>query len=210
MVKNMVRKLKACWCLVALAALAGCSNTELTRSWSPPDAEPLTFKKVIVIGIAKDPLACRAAEDAMVKEIHRAAATPAYRFISDAELRDTQKVRDRVVSGGFDGAITMRLVGVRQESGWIPDSPDYSRFGGYHGRSWSNAYDSGRTVVSNVIQIETNIYSVKDWKLVWAGISETFDPATVELLVEDLAVQIVRDLRKKGLIPPKTKDIDKK
>jgi hypothetical protein len=207
MIRTRALQLRACWFVIGVLVFAGCSNTELVSSWSPPDAKLFTFKKVIVICIAKDKLARRAAEDAMTKEIHRAGATQAYRLIPDAELRDTEKVRARVVSGGFDGALTMRLVGVRQESGWIPGG--YSSFSGYYGRSWGRAYDSGRAVVENVIRIETNIYTVKDEKLVWAGISETFDPATVELLVEDLAVQIAKDLRKKGLIPPKIKDAGK-
>ena len=96
------------------------------------------------------------------------------------------------------------VVGKKQEVNWVSGSPSAGgrNFGRYYGRSWGGAHDRGHIEINDVIQIETNIYSVKDEKLVWAGLSETFDPKTAKILVKELAAEIVKDLRKKGLVPP--------
>ena len=55
------------------------------------------------------------------------------------------------------------------------------------------------------MEIETNLYSVKDDKLIWVGVSETFNPASVKTAVKEIAAAVVADLRKKGLLPPEEK-----
>jgi hypothetical protein len=198
--------------LVGFLALAGCSSTELKSSWTPHGAQPITFRKVIVLAISKSDVTRRVAEDAMVQQIQSAQAVPAYSLIPKAEIRNERKVRERITAAGFDGIVTMRLVKVTkhvtQTSGSY--SPHHSRFSGYYGRSWAGAYNHGPALVSDIVEIETNIYSVKEDRLVWAGISETFAPASIESLVYDLAAEIAKDLRKKGLIPPEDKDAGKK
>lgn len=170
----------------------------------PAGCEVDTFKKVIVVCIAKNAISRRVAEDAMVAEIRHAKAVPAYTLIPDDELQDTQKVRARIVAGGFDGAITMRLVRVKQERTWVSGGvpADRHSFGGYYGRYGHSTYSRGYLHITDIVQIETNIYSVKDEKLVWSGMSETFDPTTTKALVKELAAEIAKDLRKRGLLPP--------
>jgi hypothetical protein len=207
MVENMVRPSRARWLVLGLVVLAGCKSTELKSSWSPHGAQPIAFRKVIVLAIAKKDVTRRVAEDAMVRNIRSAEAVPAYRLIPDTEIRNEQKVRARITEAGFDGIVTMRLVGVKKQVTQVPGyhAPDRSSFRSYYGRSWGEAYNPGYTVVDDIVEIETNIYSVKEDRRVWAGLSETFDPSSVESLVDDLAVEIAKDLRKKGLLPPEDK-----
>jgi hypothetical protein len=197
--------------LVGFLALAGCGSTELKSSWTPHDAQPITFRKIIILAISKSDVTRRVAEDAMVQQIQSAQAVPAYSLIPKAEIRNERKVRERITAAGFDGIVTMRLVKVTKQVTAAPAhySPSYGSFRGYYGQSWGGAYSRGATVVDDIVEIETNIYSVKEDRLVWAGISETFAPASVESLVYDLAVEIAKDLRKKGLIQSETKDAGK-
>ena len=109
MAEKVAWQLRMGWIAVGLIALTGCSSTQLTSTWSPPDAQPITFQKVLVVCITEDKVTRHVAEDALVQEVKRAEAVPSYQLIPDAELRDHKKVRTRMVAAGFDGAVTMRL-----------------------------------------------------------------------------------------------------
>jgi hypothetical protein len=193
--------------LVGFVAIAGCKSTELKSSWSPPGVQPIAFRKVVVLAISKSDITRRVAEDAMSQRIRSAQAAPAYSLIPNAEIRNEGKVREKIIAAGFDGIITMRLVEVKKVvtggSGYY--SPRHSSFRGNYGQSWRGAYDQGSAMLNDLVEIETNIYSVKEDRLVWAGISETFAPRSVESMVKDLSDEIAKDLRKKGLIPPENK-----
>lgn len=51
-----------------------------------------------------------------------------------------------------------------------------------------------------MLQVEVNIYSLKDGKLLWSGTSETMQPRLVETLVKDVAELVSRRLKSEGLI----------
>ena len=155
----------------------------------------------------------------MAQEIARAQAVPAYQLVPDAELRDHAKVLAIMTEGGFDGAVTMQLLKVKKEATHIaeirspsPGSSGYrSRYGSgsfsdSYGRSWGGAYVyQGYTQVDEVVEIETRVYSLKDDKLIWMGVSETFNPTSVKTAVKEIAAAVAADMRKKGLLPPKEK-----
>ncbi|NQT88925.1 hypothetical protein HQ560_19310 [bacterium] len=192
---------------VGLLALAvtGCNSTRLVGTWAAPDAGPITFKKVLVVCISSSPVSRRSTEDALVKQISRAQATASYTLLSEDEVRDEKAVRAKMA--GFDGALTLRVVKVSQETSYVGGSYPtyYGRFGSYRRRGWSGAYNPGRRQVDDIVRVETHIYSVKDDKLIWAGTSETVNAYSVESAVTELAKAVAKDLRKRGLVPPKSK-----
>lgn len=51
-----------------------------------------------------------------------------------------------------------------------------------------------------MVTIETNVYSVTEDKLLWSGISETFNPSDVAKVVNDIADAASRELRRQGLL----------
>jgi hypothetical protein len=54
-----------------------------------------------------------------------------------------------------------------------------------------------------IVSIETNVYSVTEDKLLWSGLSETFNPANTVQLVTDVAKAVRGALQKQGLIQAK-------
>ena len=50
-----------------------------------------------------------------------------------------------------------------------------------------------------VITVESLIFSVPLNKLLWAGVSETRNPKTLQKFVEDLVKESVKELQKQGL-----------
>lgn len=129
-------------------------------------------------------------------------AVAASQVIPDAELRDVDKTRARLTSEGFDGAITMRLVdaktNVRREQDPLPTA--YYSVWSYYG--FVTVADRGPSYATadSMLQVEVNIYSLKDGKLLWSGTSETMQPRLVETLVKDVAELVSRRLESEGLI----------
>jgi len=100
-------------------------------------------------------------------------------------------VKVRVRDEGFDSAVIMRLTGVEREVSYVPGRlyavPSYYHgFWGYYGWGWRSVYEPGYMRSDRVVNIATNVYSVRDDKLVWASQSETFNPATLRTAVAEV------------------------
>ena len=61
-------------------------------------------------------------------------------------------------------------------------------------------YQPGYLQSDTVVTVETNVYSVTDDKLLWSGVSETFNPSDVAKAVNDVADAASRELRRQGLL----------
>jgi hypothetical protein len=179
--------------LLAAAALAllacACASTRLTAVWQDPAFRDATFHKVLVVFQNADAGLRRIVEDEMARDIPN--ATPAYQVLSDAELRDVERVKARVRELGFDSSVVMRVVGVEQQQTYVPPSvytvPGYYRgFWGYWGYGWTTVYEPGYLRHDRIVRITTNVYSVPHDKLVWASESETFNPASLRSAVAEV------------------------
>ena len=187
---------------IALATAASCAATRLTSSWKDPTAGKLSFKKVLVLVLSKDESIRRAAEDEVVRQVKRATALPSYNLFLADDLKEAERAKAKVQEEGFDGAVVMRLVDESQQLTYVPGSypaPYYS-FYGYWGYGWGAAWDPGYVRTDTIVLIETNIYSVKDGKLLWSGLSETFNPAGPVELVQGIVARVVSDLKKQGML----------
>jgi hypothetical protein len=164
------------------AALGGCATTQITSAWSDPELAHVPFRKVLVVFQHADPALRQRLELAMAAEI--ANAVPSHAIFSDDEVRDTGKVKARVRAEGFDSTVIMRLAGVEREVRYVPGglyaAPSfYFNPWGYWGYGWSAAYSPGYLRSERVVRIATHVYGVAADKLVWAGESETFNPASL-------------------------------
>ncbi|MGZ5287085.1 MAG: hypothetical protein ACXWB9_07875, partial [Flavisolibacter sp.] len=48
--------------------------------------------------------------------------------------------------------------------------------------------------------IETLIFSIKDDKIIWSGITETYDPGSVKRLTDDIAATLKKRMQDEGFI----------
>jgi hypothetical protein len=61
-------------------------------------------------------------------------------------------------------------------------------------------YDPGYLRTDTIVQVETKVYALMDDKLIWAGLSETFNPRDAQARVRGVAQAVANDLKKQGLI----------
>jgi hypothetical protein len=189
--------------LVTTMAIAACASSSgrLVQSWKEPSVKKLDFERVAAIALVEDGPTRRLAESEMARIIGPD-AVPGSQVIPEEELRDIDKVKARLKEGGFDGVITMRLVEaeteIRDEQDPLPTA--YYTFWGYYGFVTIAERGPASIALDSKLQIEVNIYSLENEKLLWSGTTETMQPRLLETLVKDVADLVSKRLKREGLI----------
>jgi hypothetical protein len=194
-------------CLVALAA-TGCATTSFTSKWRAPDAEPVQLhgQKIAAVVMTRNPTARRPAEDALAREItgHGAVGIPAYTLVPDEQVRDIESTKRLLAEAGVLGVVSMRVVSRDSLTTYVPGAwqsgPYYGSFSGYWGYGWGSVYNPGYLQTDTIVSVETLVYSLRQDKLIWAGMSETVNPARADALVTELAERVADEMQKDGLL----------
>ena len=184
--------------------LSACASTSLTDSWKDPGTTgPVSFDRMVVVFMSGNESVRRIAEDALVARIGPGRAVASYTMITQEEARDTENAAAKLRAANFDGAVVMRVISRDQQLSYSPGMTYptyYGGFWGYYGYGWPTVYQTGYLQSDTVVTVETNVYSVTDDKLLWSGISETFNPSDVAKAVNDVADAASRELRRQGLL----------
>jgi hypothetical protein len=193
---------KIFFALLILAA-AGCSSTSIVNSWRAPGATltPEQFKKVLVVVLAKDETARKLAEDKIVSN-HKA-LTASYPIFTIKQLgQDTLKAKNMIKEQGYDAMIVMRLITVKAKSTYVAGSHNqaYQQNGIYYFGDYLN---SSSYATDMQFIVATNVWSIKDEKLLWSGVTESEDPKKVDKLVNEVAKEVVYKMKEDGFIPSK-------
>jgi hypothetical protein len=106
--------------------------------------------------------------------------------------------------------IISRLVDRTKETTYVPGTsyvpaPYYGGFYSYYYSAYPAVYDPGYLVTSTIVQIETNLYDVKNDKLAWSAISEVVDPQGDPNDVKDFSIMVGDRMAKEGMIPKQMK-----
>ena len=197
-----------------LALLAGAvagaglgAAPKLKSSWRNFEAAATPVSKVVVIGFTTEQATRRTMEDSLTTEIrkHGGKAEPSYTLVPGALPKEPSAMKEKVVAAGFDGAVVVRVAGVRQEqawdSGYVATFPtDYGTVWTYWGYWGPYAWDPGYLRTDTVVRIEIVVYAVDRDIMIWSGLSESTNPGSVRRLIQDIAVSVGADLKKRNAI----------
>lgn len=211
----MVTRIRPIWVqaltVVGLLALLSCgTSTTFIDSWKDPAAKPMAFTKIVAIAVVGDETNRRIIEDQVCKNIKnpKVECVRSWTILPQDRVSDIEYAKQQIVAGGFDGAITLRLVGLDEKTrhittGYVASyatTPYYNPFWGYYSYAWPAVYQTGTTDITQTVRVETNIYSVSEERLLWSGISETVDPKSIRSMVDQIAAEAGAILRNEGLI----------
>lgn len=193
--------------IVFSSLLLSCSSTQIVSHWRDPDKQlhKGDWNKVLVLALLRDETNRRKAEDEMVSFLH-GKGIKSYTYLdANFDKKDEEVLRNKIKADGFDAAITLRLIDVEKEKIYTPDQhsiyPSYYRdFSTYYHRNFVNYAESGAYTISKKFIIETIIYSIKDNKIIWSGITETFNPKDVEKLTDEIAKILHKKMLDEGFI----------
>jgi len=182
---------------VALGFAACGGSTQIEQSWKAPNLPPSNLRNVVTVYISRDETMRRTVEDSMAQRLAHLGvqAVPAYSVLSDDDLKDRDRAKAKLVAGGYDGAVALRLVG--KETKVVAAPPT---FDGYWGMAWPGAYDPGYLSTETIVRVETNVFSLADNKLVWSALSKTVDPNTLRSAIDDVTKVVANALEKQQIV----------
>lgn len=190
--------------LLAVAVLS--AAPEFTSVWRSPDATQVSFagKKVAALVITQDDSLRVAGEESLVRELTARGlqAVATYRIAPKEELQAADRAKVWFEKANIEGVVALRPVSNEKRTTYNPGlwvGSSYSTLWGYYGYGWGSVYIPGSVDRETVVTVETLIFSVPRNQLMWAAVSETRDPKTLQRFVEDLVKASVKELHEQGL-----------
>lgn len=208
--------------LILLVILVFCScgsNTSIVSSWRDPKITVAQeeFKKVLVVALVKDEASRRITENriAASNTIFRTS----YQYLNETTSNLTKEQKLKILQDeNFDGVITMRLVSTEKETNYVPGTYTGMYYGGFDGMytgmygygfgNWYGMYsptfyDPGYYQETTSYMVETNIFSLKDNKLIWTGTTKSDYVTDIGQTVDAIMQAVVAEMRKDGSLPKK-------
>jgi hypothetical protein len=188
--------LVACAALGLTLAMGGCASTDMSSTWTDPSAKGASLSKVAVVALTRDPGLRRMAEDTAAQQLQGAQAVPSYQVLGDADLRDREAVKMKLKEQGFQGVLIMRMAGVTEQI-----SPaTYGTFDGYYGWAAGAVYDPAYLQTDTVVHVVSNLYSLEEDKLIWSGVSQTFNPSSAKEFMTSVSKAVAKSIQKDRLV----------
>lgn len=192
--------------------LVSCStNTVVLDSWKDPNTsvQQEHFKKVSVIALVKNELIRQRIEDRYA-EINPVFHT-SYPFLNNKTAIDKEMLIKLLKSEDYDGVVTMRLVDTKKETdyvqgntmpyyGYYPYAGYGTLFGGWYYTYSPYYYSPGYYVENTYYIVETNVFSLKENKLIWSAITKTQQFTDIENGLNDIIQALVNQMKKDGSI----------
>ena len=184
-------------------------TTKLEKSWADPsfNASMKPFTKILVVAPLRDQNSQRIAEDKIVKQLKQGTTgVQSYTYLQPADTAVTL-VESKLKNDGFDGLIVMRLTTIEKSLSYNPGTYygyPYGGYYGYHGYGYygyyGGGYSPGYYSEDKTFLVETNLYSIRDRKLLWSGTTSTLNPTSLDQSLDQIISAIKYELKQKGLI----------
>jgi hypothetical protein len=198
-------------CLLAFLSISCATQTEISSEWKSPEYAGGPMHKILVVAVAETPLGRREYEDRFAEALRGsgAEAVSSYQILPGDERLTKEELEDAIRGEGFDGVIVSRLLGVDEETTYVPPTTEvvpssmgYGRRGyyGYYGRGYDVVRTPGYTQTTEIVSLETKLWNAEDSQLAWGIRSETFDPKSNSDAMDSVVKKLVRKLADDGLL----------
>ena len=196
--------------ILITAIFISCNSTKITNSWRAPDKQLHTgeWNKILVVALLKNETHRRKVEEELLNYLNGKGIV-SYKYLNDDINKiGLEKLQNKIKSDGFDGAITMRLIDIDKEKVFIPEQQNlypiyYQNFSGYLYRGWASYNKPGYYSLNKTFIVETVVYSIKEDKIIWSGITESFNPDGVVNMTGDISKLIYKKMLAEGFVVKK-------
>jgi hypothetical protein len=204
----MMRILRSPFGLVFSVAIlvSACASTQITSVWRDPSYQSRPAK-IMVIGVAKNPINRRLFEDEFVSQLksHGTDAVASYTVIPDKKQGDEEAIAKKVAEMGADSVLITRLVSKKIVQVYVPGTayyppPYYGNWPDYYAYGYRYMYSPGYITNDEYAVVETNLYEAKTDKLIWAASSETGITDADQSLIQNYISVMVGNMIAQGLL----------
>ncbi len=193
--------------VAAVLSLAACASTTIRDTWTDTAWQGPAFRKVLVLGVSRDTTDRRVFEDIMAAKVAATGveAIPAYRLMPDSGKVPEPEL-DRVVkASGADALLMSRIRSLDRRTSvttsMIPAGPAFAPWGpGWYGW-YSGWYPATELRQYDIAVVETTVFDAATRRVVWTGVTETYEPRSVRQDAPGFADVIVKALAARGVLP---------
>lgn len=193
--------------LVAAAlAVAGCASTSIRSAWFDASYAGGPLRKILVVGVHGSLADTRVFEDIFAQKLRAAGVdgVPGYTAMPPGVPPGDPAWNAAVEASGADGLLSVRLLRVdtrtQVSTAMVPGPMMWGPYWGW----WGPGYVAAPMVTQyDVASVETNLWSTKTRRVVWAATTDTFNPSTVAQETPGFATIIIDQLVARGLIAGK-------
>jgi hypothetical protein len=184
--------------LTLATLVASCASTDMTSTWTDPGAKGAALSKIAVVCLTQDAGLRRMAEDTTAQKLAGAAAIPSYQILGETDLKDIETVKGKLRAAGISGVLVMRLAGVSEQVSTV--GGPYGSFDGYWGYAAGSVYSPGYLQTDTIVHMVSNLYSLDQNKLLWSGVSKTFNPSSAQSFMSDVSQAVAKSLQKERVV----------
>lgn len=195
--------------LSATLLLSGCSYSRVLTTWQADDFKGGQLKKTTVIAIVENKVIRWKMEDEFTHKLRSLGidATQSYKTFPDLKGISVDQMKEHLAKSGQDSVFVTRLIDTKKETAYVPATSTttggyggYGYFGGYYSGSATTIYSPGYSYDYKVFTLQSNLFSMKDEKLIWTAVTEAEEPTgTVDNAVKEFA-DVVFDVLKASKI----------
>jgi hypothetical protein len=192
--------------LIALLVTACVPAVELTSSWKDSSYRGYP-KKILVIGVAKQPAIRRIFEDEFVRQLNGLGmeAVASYTVIPDAQQENQDAITAKLKELGTDTVLITRVTDKKTVTTYVPGTvyhppAYYSTWNGYYRQSYQTVYTPGQTIEDQYAMVETNLYDAVSNELIWSASSEVSMQHSTDKLITSYVNAMIRAMADKKLL----------
>jgi len=201
----------ALFLLLLIFFFTGCSQTTVSGVWKKSDYTEKPFTSILVVGMTGEPNSKILWENVMADKLRQSGIktviTTAGAF-PDSKKPNEKEIMDYVNENGVEGVLVTRLVDTRKEKVYYPPIGGfyggpygyYNRFNHYYSHAYDTIYSPGYTDTLTTVLLETNLYRSDTRELIWSMSSDTFEPRSINDLVDSASRKVLETLKKDQLI----------
>jgi hypothetical protein len=196
--------------LAAIALTACATTTSFDHTYKGQDVGQIDYKgrkvAAVVIGVSVTESRRISAENAVAKELTARGmqGVPGHTIVplSSTEPMTRERAIAMLQQAGAAGVVVLKLVDSEKktvQTKWANTDYQTSLVNYNYFSPIGNEGDTYDRRITT-ITIETTLYSLEPFKLLWAGQSASVDPAKVDAFIPQFAGDVAGELRREGLV----------
>jgi len=192
---------------ILATALAACSTTSVVNSWKDPNYTGGPVRSLLVVGVSSQASVRRIFEETFSESLKAqgVAAVPSYTLVpADGQIPE-DKLKEAIAKSGAEGVLITRMVGKQTDISTMPVMAPPAvgmrrSYYGYYSNAWVGYYEPMSVQTYSYVIAETTLFRVDGTEPVWSGTTETLEPTDVRKSTQGFAEQMIKTLKKEGVI----------
>lgn len=188
-----------------LLILISCSpSSQFTNLYVDDAYKGLKFKKVLVVGMAKEEWKRKVYENEFRKDLmqHNVQVLTAWQELPKGETISKETFYKYFSDKNIDAVFVIMAAGSKTEETMTSagSSNVYVGFYGFYVSSASYFYSPVTTSEETVVYMKTNIYETSKGTLIWSIKSQSFEPQNTGDVIKTVSYNVVSELAQQGYI----------